>query len=75
MGPFLSVVVAIGLAGLVSGQKWCMVLVALLSLVSFGPQKYLDAALPLIWPAVLIAQICIAAILAQTARTPREIFA
>jgi len=35
-----------------------------LALVSFGPQKYLDAQFPLIWPAVVTAQLAIVIIMA-----------
>ncbi|MTI02983.1 hypothetical protein E1297_43965 [Roseibium sp. RKSG952] len=33
------------------------ILAALMALVSFGPQKYFDAQLALIWPAVFLGQL------------------
>ncbi|CUH76115.1 hypothetical protein [Tropicibacter naphthalenivorans] len=69
LAPFLSV--AIGTCG----TAWIMgdsragrilsALSAVLALVSFGPQKYFDPAFPLIWPAVIAAQISVATLLAQ----------
>jgi len=37
----------------------CSVLAALTGLVSYGPQKWFDAAFPKIWPAVGLAEIAI----------------
>ena len=37
-------------------------LAALMAMLSFGPQKYLDPQFPLIWPAVLTAQIAVIAV-------------
>ena len=36
--------------------------IVVLSLISFGPQKYLDPAFPMIWPAVLTGQLATVAL-------------
>lgn len=67
VGMSVSLAVAAILLGTVEtrfGAVLC-VLAALAALVSFGPQKYSDAQFPLIWPAVLPAQIAILALIAQ----------
>jgi hypothetical protein len=46
-------------------------LAALMALVSFGPQKYLDAQFALIWPAVLAGQIAAIVLFVQIARSSR----
>lgn len=48
-------------------------LAAVMALISFGPQKYLDAQFPLIWPAVLAGQIAAAVVIYTAFRArPRE---
>lgn len=42
--------------------KALSLLAALMAMLSFGPQKYLDPQFPLIWPAVLTAQIAVIAV-------------
>ena len=62
MGPFLGASVGAAAAAMIlrPGQSTLGRALALLAgamaLVSFGPQKYLDAQFPLIWPAVIAAQ-------------------
>lgn len=69
LGPFLAASLAIGAAAycmVVRGMRFAMataLLFALTALVSYGPQKYVDSALPQIWPAVIVAQGAIAVIL------------
>ena len=69
LGPFLGASLAIGAAAfhlLRQGARHGMTLAAafaLTALVSFGPQKYFDPAFLNIWPAVIIAQAAVAAIL------------
>ena len=69
LGPFLAASLAIGAAAyglVVRGRRFAMavaLLFALTALVSYGPQKYFDPALPKIWPAVIVAQGAIAVIL------------
>ena len=69
LAPFLGASLAIGAAALqFTGQNLRMsaglaIVFALTGLVSFGPQKYFDAAFPLIWPAVITAQVAIGGVL------------
>lgn len=63
MAPFLSAALSAATVALLlnadqkpSGQLFCL-LAVVMALVSFGPQKYLDPAFPVIWPAVIGAQI------------------
>ena len=68
LGPFLAGSLAIGSAACVLVARgaragiWMALLFALTALVSYGPQKYFDPALPRIWPAVIVAQAAVAAI-------------
>ena len=60
MPPFLSVSIGTALAGCLlahrpTGQRLAIP-AALLALLSFGPQKYLDPAFPEIWIAVITSQ-------------------
>ncbi len=69
LAPFLGASLAIGAAALQTVGRFARmgavlaVFFALTALVSFGPQKYFDAAFPLIWPAVLTAQVAIGGLL------------
>ena len=71
LGPFLAASLAIGSAACVLVARgaragiWMALLFALTALVSYGPQKYFDPALPRIWPAVIVAQAAVAAILVR----------
>ena len=62
MGPFLGASLAICTAALMAGAEMSRAgkvlsgLAVLAALISFGPQKYFDAAFPQIWPAVITAQ-------------------
>lgn len=66
LGPFLSASIAIAAAALMLGAGQggagpAAVLAAVVTaLVSFGPQKWFDAAFFQIWPAVILAQIACA---------------
>jgi len=53
-----------------AGRRLCA-LAALMALVSFGPQKYLDAQFALIWPAVLAGQIAAIVLFVQIVRSSR----
>lgn len=70
IAPFLAVALATAAAALIVGPvasrtgKALSLLAALMAMLSFGPQKYLDPQFPLIWPAVLAAQIAVIAVLA-----------
>ncbi|MYA87258.1 MAG: hypothetical protein F4X97_02180 [Boseongicola sp. SB0662_bin_57] len=69
LGPSLAASLAIGSAAYVlvaRGARHSMAtafLFALTALVSHGPQAYFDAALSRIWPAAIVAQLAIAAIM------------
>ena len=69
MGPFLASSISVAIAALVAGATTSRsgtaisILAAILALISFGPQKWFDSAILQIWPAVLLGQICAAAIL------------
>lgn len=68
MAPFIAMAVSVALAAMIIGGarkagKALAVLAALAAAISFGPQKYLDPAFPLIWPAVLCGQVAIVAII------------
>ena len=74
VGMSVSLAVAAILMGTVEtrlGAALC-VLAALVALVSFGPQKYSDVQFPLIWPAVLSAQVAIVALIAQVGLSLRR---
>ncbi len=74
MGPFLAASLAVTAAALSSLREagrlaaGLAILAALLSLVSFGPQKWFDPALAAIWPAVLVGQAAAFLVLASVAR-------
>lgn len=63
IAPFLGASVSIALSAIIAGPtaspggRSLAGLAALMALVSFGPQKYLDAQIALIWPAVVLGQI------------------
>ncbi len=62
IAPFLAVSLSAIAASLIVGpmdSSWgrgLAIASALCALLSFGPQKYFDAQFPLIWPAVITAQ-------------------
>lgn len=70
IAPFLAVALATAAAALIVGPlasrtgKALSLLAALMAMLSFGPQKYLDPQFPLIWPAVLAAQVAVIAVFA-----------
>ena len=75
LAPFLAASLAIGVAAHVlvaSGARFAIataLLFALTALVSYGPQKYFDPALPRIWPAVVVAQVAVMVIFARAIGT------
>lgn len=79
IAPFIGASVATALAAILvdplktSSGRMLSLLSALAALVSFGPQKYLDAQIGLIWPAVLAGQVAALVILVQTVRTLRDL--
>lgn len=68
IAPFLAVALATAVAALIVGPvagrtgRALSLLAALMAMLSFGPQKYLDPQFPLIWPAVLAAQVAVIAV-------------
>ena len=68
IAPFLAVALATAAAALIVGPvagqtgRALSLLAALMAMLSFGPQKYLDPQFPLIWPAVLAAQVAVIAV-------------
>jgi hypothetical protein len=78
IGPFVGVALSVAVSALIMGPSatriglGLAVFAALLGLVSFGPQKYFDPQFPLIWPAVITAQIAIVTIFVQAAKQFRQ---
>lgn len=80
IAPFLAAALSAATAALVVGPldsaagRVLSVLAALMALLSYGPQKYLDAQFALIWPAVIAGQVAAVAViwLAFTATSRRS---
>ncbi|WP_175481721.1 hypothetical protein [Palleronia pelagia] len=74
IAPFIGASIALALAAAIVEPVTTAVgrglsgLAALCALVSFGPQKYFDPQFGLIWPAVILGQFAVIAILLQIAR-------
>lgn len=68
IAPFLAVALATATAALIVGPvagrtgRALSLLAALMAMLSFGPQKYVDPQFPMIWPAVLAAQFAVIAV-------------
>lgn len=70
IAPFIGASIAAAIAAIIMtpatrGGRVLSVLAALMAAASFGPQKYFVPEFPLIWPAVIGAQIAIVAIIAN----------
>jgi len=69
IAPFLAAALSAAAAAIIIGPletaagRVLSVLAALLALLSYGPQKYLDAQFALIWPAVIAGQIAAVAVI------------
>ncbi|MEM1129640.1 MAG: hypothetical protein AAGH83_03860 [Pseudomonadota bacterium] len=69
IAPFLGAALAVAAAALVLGPtrtrtgRALSLAAAAAALVSFGPQKYLDAQFALIWPSVICGQLAAAALI------------
>ncbi|WP_108881757.1 hypothetical protein [Anderseniella sp. Alg231-50] len=69
IAPFLAAALSAAAAAIIIGPlesapgKVLSVLAALMALLSYGPQKYLDAQFALIWPAVISGQIAAFAVI------------
>jgi hypothetical protein len=74
IAPYLSVSLSAAASAIIFGPssttpgRILSICAALLALLSFGPQKYFDPQLPLIWPAIITAQIAAAVIFLQVFR-------
>lgn len=66
LGPFLTAVLAVASAAWIMADRPAIrplgTATAVLALVSLGPQKYVDPAFALIWPAVVTGQLAILAL-------------
>lgn len=75
IAPFLAAALSAASAAVIIGPldtasgRVLSVLAALMALLSYGPQKYLDAQFALIWPAVITGQIAAVAVIALVATT------
>ena len=75
IAPFVGAAIAAAMAAIVMGPaetragRVLGVTAALMALISFGPQKYLDAQIALIWPSVVGGQIAAATIFAVAWRS------
>lgn len=64
IGPFLSVSLSAAIGALILGPlsgkagRVLGLVAAMLAMVSFGPQKYIDPQFSLVWPAVVFGQLC-----------------
>ncbi len=69
LGPFLGASIAVAVAAFLLGAAnsrlgmGVTILAAILALISFGPQKWIDPAIAQIWPAVLLGEIAVGAII------------
>lgn len=70
MAPVIGASLSAAFAALVLGGRGLagqglVVLACLLAAISYGPQKYFDPAIGLVWPAVVTAQVAMLAALSQ----------
>lgn len=76
MGPFLGAAIVVILLAMTTPAgtraRGLDILVVLLTAVSFGPQKWLDPALPLIWPSLVTVQAAALFLLADALRSFRR---
>lgn len=74
IAPFIGASVAVALSAIIvrpldnTAGRSLSVIAALAALVSFGPQKYLDAQFALIWPAVILGQLAALTLVAEVVR-------
>lgn len=78
IAPFLGASLSVALAAIIvqplatmAGRR-LSILAALMALVSFGPQKYVDAQFGLIWPAVILGQLAALVIFARVLHAARQ---
>lgn len=78
IAPFLGASLSIAFAALIvqplttTTGRTLSILAGLMALVSFGPQKYFDAQIGLIWPAVVLGQVAAVVIFARAAGIGRQ---
>lgn len=78
IAPFLGASLSLALAALIvqplttATGRTLSVLAGLTALVSFGPQKYFDAQIGLIWPAVVLGQAAAVVIFARVVGAMRQ---
>ncbi|MEL7264282.1 MAG: hypothetical protein AAFP69_05650 [Planctomycetota bacterium] len=71
IAPFLGAAIAVAFAAIVVGPRTTRtgralsVVATLMALLSFGPQKYFDDQIALIWPAVVLGQSAVVVIIAS----------
>lgn len=76
IAPFLAAALSAATAAIVLGPldtiagRILSVLAALMALLSYGPQKYLDAQFALIWPAVIAGQVAAVAVIGLAVTAP-----
>lgn len=74
IAPFIGASVSLALSAIIvqpltnTAGRTLSVLAALAALVSFGPQKYFDAQVGLIWPAVVLGQVAAVVIVVRVIR-------
>lgn len=77
IAPFMGAAVAAAGAAIILGPLaspagcWVGGVAAVLALVSFGPQKYFDAQIGLIWPAVVAGQLAAGTVLFRIIRAAK----
>ncbi len=78
IAPFLGASVSIAVCALIMQPlvtkegRFLSITAAVLGLVSFGPQKYFDAQIALIWPAVALGQVAALVILFRVFQSVRH---
>lgn len=78
IAPFIGASISLALAAIIvepltgTAGRVLGILAALAALVSFGPQKYLDPQIGLIWPAVVLGQVAALAVIAQVVNSIRS---
>ncbi|MCO5118153.1 MAG: hypothetical protein M9951_00765 [Burkholderiaceae bacterium] len=76
IAPFIGAALSAAAGSLILGPdrnragRTLGLLAAIMALVSFGPQKYLDPQLPLIWPALICGQLAAAVVIRNALRRP-----
>jgi hypothetical protein len=79
IGPLIGVSISLALSAILVGPtkdrvgRVLSVFAVTLALLSYGPQKYFDPQFPLIWPAVICAQIAALVILAGVFNLIKEV--